>query len=96
MSLKLLFRHLKNTLKVCSGGYDVENCLDEIEAREIAGVLFSKWFISIRGKTPDLPGTVRGRHPFSSFVKRPLYTGGATGDVDPPHGRLKTVRSDSC
>lgn len=81
VSLDKILATLRHTVKFVNGGYDGQNCFDEVESGLVDAVMFSRTFIP----NPDLVERVQRGWPFAEVEDKKLYyVGGAKGYVDWP------------
>ena len=84
ISLKPFFEILKKTPTLATGGYDDQNCFDEVERGDLDGVAFGRWFIS----NPDLVERIQGGKKLSLWKQETFYAGGPEGYTDYPVAQM--------
>jgi N-ethylmaleimide reductase len=80
VSLKPFTSILRTTPVIATGGYNAENCFEEVEKGELDAVSFGKFFIS----NPDLVERLRNGWPLSPYDPSTFYAVGKKGYTDHP------------
>jgi N-ethylmaleimide reductase len=84
INLKPFEEILKTTPKLATGGYDAENCFEEVEKGELDAVTFGRWFIS----NPDLVEKIREGKKLTERKTDGVYGEDAVGYTDYPVGEV--------
>jgi N-ethylmaleimide reductase len=78
INLKSFEEILKTTPKLATGGYDWENCFEEVETGEMDAITFGRWFIS----NPDLVEKIRRGLKLTARKTEGVYSDGPEGYTD--------------
>lgn len=84
MTLRPFEQVLKTTPKFSTGGYNGENCFEEVEIGELDGITFARWFIG----NPDLVEKIRLGLRLTERDVNTSYSDGPVGYTDYPVGEV--------
>jgi N-ethylmaleimide reductase len=84
INLKPFEEILKTTPKLATGGYDGENCFEEVENGEMDAITFGRWYIS----NPDLVEKIRRGMTLKARKTEGVYSDGPEGYTDYPVGEV--------
>lgn len=89
MTLGPLVRLLRNTAVITCGEFDDQNVWEPLEAGQMDGIVYGRWFIS----NPDLVERLKNGWPLAPFDSATFYTKGSEGYTSPPTYAVEQKRS---